>query len=215
MDGIQDLEKENLQIRLSIVNTAKPMEIRQGTLAHDGIGMNFDPLSKIQAFTKLMDTGLGNSVDLAFFKFCFVDFGPNTDVDKVFADYKKTLAGVQERYSKTRLIHMTVPLMEKQTGPKSWIKKLIGKPLSGYEDNIRINRFNDLLRAEYGKQGALFDLAGLESTHRDGGRSTFVKDGKTYYSLASEYTNDGGHLNEKGRKVVAEQLLILLATLSR
>ena len=43
---------------------------------------------------------------------------------------------------------------------------------------------------------------------------TFTKDGENYYSLVPDYTDDGGHLNEKGRKIVAEQLLILLANLS-
>ena len=40
--------------------------------------------------------------------------------------------------------------------------------------------------------------------------SFFTVTGKTYYSLISEYTRDGGHLNERGRKIVAEQLLIFL-----
>jgi lysophospholipase L1-like esterase len=29
--------------------------------------------------------------------------------------------------------------------------------------------------------------------------------------MVPEYTDDGGHLNEKGRKRVAEQMLIILA----
>ena len=37
---------------------------------------------------------------------------------------------------------------------------------------------------------------------------------KIYYSMAPEYTTDGGHLNETGRKRVAEQLLIFLANLN-
>ena len=41
-----------------------------------------------------------------------------------------------------------------------------------------------------------------------------AKHGKTFYAMAPEYTYDGGHLNELGRKKVAEQLLILLANLN-
>ena len=44
---------------------------------------------------------------------------------------------------------------------------------------------------------------------------TFEKDGRTYYALAPLYTNDGGHLNETGRKVVAEKLLYFLASLKK
>ncbi len=59
-----------------------------------------------------------------------------------------------------------------------------------------------------------FDIAKIESTFPDGTRSTFTKDGKTYYSMVPEYTHDGGHLNEMGRKKVAKQFLLLLANLN-
>ena len=59
----------------------------------------------------------------------------------------------------------------------------------------------------------LFDLAMVESTYEDGSRYTFSANGHTYYALVPEYTKDGGHLNELGQKVAAEQLLIFLAGL--
>jgi len=59
----------------------------------------------------------------------------------------------------------------------------------------------------------IFDLAKIESTFPDGRRASFTKDGKTYYSMVPDYTYDGGHLNELGRKIAAEQLLFLLANL--
>jgi hypothetical protein len=54
----------------------------------------------------------------------------------------------------------------------------------------------------------------VESTYPDGRRETCAHKGKTCYSLVPEYTYDGGHLNETGRKKAAEQLLILLAKLN-
>ena len=60
----------------------------------------------------------------------------------------------------------------------------------------------------------VYDLAKMESTFADGKRSSFTKDGKTYHSLVPDYTRDGGHLNETGREIAAEQLLILMAGLS-
>ena len=60
----------------------------------------------------------------------------------------------------------------------------------------------------------VYDLARMESTFADGKRSSFTKDGKTYHSLVPDYTRDGGHLNETGREIAAEQLLILMAGLS-
>ena len=72
-----------------------------------------------------------------------------------------------------------------------------------------------MLRKEYEGKVPLFDIAKIESTFPDGTRCSFTKDGKTYYSMVSEYTSDGGgHLNATGRKKFAEQLLILLAQLN-
>ncbi|MBW2608023.1 MAG: hypothetical protein JRD05_10355 [Deltaproteobacteria bacterium] len=71
-----------------------------------------------------------------------------------------------------------------------------------------------MLRKEYDGKEPVFDIAKIESTFPNGTRCSFTKDGKTYYSMVPEYTYDSGHLNETGRKKVAEQLLILLAQLN-
>ncbi len=102
-----------------------------------------------------------------------------------------------------------------KTSIKTWIKKIIGKKdIWEYDDNIKRNQYNQLLKEYYEGKEPVFDLAKIESTYPDGKRCTFEKDGKTYYSLVSEYTSDGGHLNEKGRKIVAEKLLVFLANLA-
>jgi len=53
-----------------------------------------------------------------------------------------------------------------------------------------------------------------ESTLPDGKRSKFTKDGKEYFDLAPEYTFDDGHLNERGRRWVAQHLLTFLSELN-
>jgi len=49
--------------------------------------------------------------------------------------------------------------------------------------------------------------------HSDSSRSYFTRDGEKIYALTSEFTTDGGHLNEAGRQAAAELLLQLLAKL--
>jgi hypothetical protein len=66
---------------------------------------------------------------------------------------------------------------------------------------------------EYAGKQAIFDLAKIESTLPDGNRADFIWDTRTYFRMAPEFTYDEGHLNEKGRKIAAEQLLVLLANL--
>lgn len=215
IEGIKDLMKENPQIKLNIVETSEPEALNNPLFAHSRVGSNMDPKSKTDAFASLMDKGTGDKADIAFFKFCYVDITGQTDVQEVFSRYKETLARLRAKYPKTSFVHVTVPLGTSIATWKTRIKTLIGKKdIWEYDGNIRKNEFNDLLRKEYSGKEPIFDLAYAESTFPDGRRSTFIKAGKTYYSMVPEYTYDDGHLNETGRKRAAEQLLVLLANLN-
>ncbi len=214
IDGISDLMKENPQIKLNIKETNNPSDFDGPVFGHSGVGRNTDPKSKVDAFTNYMAQGIGAKADISFFKFCYVDIARDTDVNKVFSNYKKSIARVKTQNQKYLILHITIPLTMKPTGIKTFIKRLIGKPIWGDDKNVKRNEFNELLENEYKGKAPIFDLAKIESTFPDGRRCTFTKDGKTYYSLVPEYTYDGGHLNEKGRKIIAEQLLIFLANLS-
>ncbi len=195
-----------------IVETDDPSEFNRPLFAHARVGKNKDPFSKIDAFADFMEKGIGNKADIAFFKFCYVDIGAETDVEKVFSDYKNSLSSLMKTYPKTTFVHVTVPLKSLQSGIKAFVKKIIGRPMWGYDDNIKRNQFNELLRKEYDGKAPIFDLARTESTLPDGKRSSFSKDGKNYYFMVPDYTHDGGHLNELGRKRAAEQLLVVLTT---
>lgn len=213
LSGVGDVLRDDPRIRLNLTEIKGEAALGTPQFAHSAIGSNGDPKSKIEAFTALMDKGVGNSANIAFFKFCYIDFNPSTDVETLFQLYKQTMGELRKRHPNTTFIHVTVPLMVMQTGPKAWIKSLLGRPISGYEDNIKRCQFNELMRKEYGGKAPVFDLAAIESTYSDGRRSSFEKDGKTYYHLIQDYTYDDGHLNEKGRRIAADHLLVLLAGL--
>lgn len=214
LDGIKDVMRENPQIKLNIVETTDPAALDFPVLAHSRVGKNMDPKSKCDAFADSLGKGLGNKADIAFFKFCYVDAMAETNVDKVFDDYKATMAQLKTKYPQVKFVHMTVPVTTLQTGWKAVVKKILGRSVGGIEENIKREFLNERIRSEYGAKDPVFDLAKIESTLPDGSRASFTKDGRTYYSLAPQYTDDGGHLNEIGRKWVAEQLLILLANVA-
>ena len=215
IDGIKDLMKKNPQIRLNIVETNNPADFKVKLFVHSMVGKNHDPESKISDFEKLMEKGVGSAADIAFFKFCFVDIGAETNVINLFTKYKNSLGQLKRKYPETTFIHVTVPLRTSKTSFKTLIKKILGKKdIWEYDRNINKNEFNQLLRKEYEGKETVFDLAMIESTYSDGRMSTFKKEGQIYYSLVPDYSNDGGHLNDAGSKKVAEQLLILLANLS-
>ncbi len=217
VDGIKDIMNENNNIKLDIIETDTP-EYNRPAFVHSRVGKNKDPNSKCDAFRDIVVKIIGEKADIAFMKFCYVDILEESDVQAIFNYYKKTMAELQTRYPELKIVHVTSPLRALPDGfvprIKTQIKKLINQPIQTEEHNIKRNEFNRLLLQEYDGKQPIFDLAKAESTHPDGRREIFTKNGVSYYSLVSDYTHDRGHLNEKGRKMAAEQLLIYLAQMS-
>jgi len=211
VDGLEQIEKQVPRIKLNIVEIKRASDLNGAEFAHSSIGENEDPYSKMQAFADYVENGIGAKADIAFFKFCYVDINAYSDVDKIFMEYKKTMEQLKKKYPRIIFIHSTTPLTESRTSVRSLIKAALGKE----DHNIKRNRYNEMLRKEYRGKEPLFDLAQAESTRPDGTRSTFTSNGTTYYSLTTEYTDDGGHLNELGQQAVAQELLLLLAELAR
>ena len=207
LEGLELIKQGDEKLKLQVIRISKPEELSHPMLAHGVVGENSDSHSKIAAFAGFMDKGMGNRADIALFKLCYVDIHRGIDADKVFAEYRAALADLKKKYPRVRFVHATVPLTV--TEP-AW--KRMGKSLLGKEDNnIRRQRYNELLRKEYGGKEPVFDIAAAESTFPDGSRSTFEQGGMTYYSLVPSYSYDGGHLNEQGERAVARELVKVLA----
>jgi len=213
VNGIEDLARLDPRVRLRVVETKDLGSFDGPVFAHSKNGENKKPLVKIESFEQAMDTGLGDRVDLAFFKFCYVDFAADTDVNAVFADYKAAMARLRERFPRTRWVHLTVPLTVVESGPKALAKRVLRRRLAGVAENEVRSRFNDLLRAEYAGREPLFDLATVESTFADGTTASFDAGGARLPRLIASYSYDGRHLNEQGRRWVAAHLLRYLAEL--
>ena len=221
LDGVKRVMEQNPLVNLKIVKLANPGDMgpsAKGVLFHAEVGKNFNPRSKIDAFAEWMDKGVGDNVDIAFLKFCFVDIGTQTNIEELFEYYRKTLAGLKEKFPSTTFVHFTVPLLAEQVGFAKWkhrlkgiVKKILGK--NEFYENVNKFVFNEMIRSEYRGKEPVFDLAAVESTFPDGSRSTFAVSGKQIESMVPAYTNDGGHLDPQGQDIVARKLLAFLATL--
>lgn len=198
INGFSQITNDNPFIRLSLVETYKIDDVHKGNLAHSKVGRNKKPLSKISEFAEHINGGLGDKVDIAFFKFCYIDINAETDVKALFETYRESMQTLRINYKSTQFVHVTVPLKVVQKGPRAFVKRLIGRPIGGYKDNIKRNQFNDMLREEYVQNEPIYDLANIESTYPDGNRMIFKDKGKQYFSLVPEYSYDGRHLNEQG-----------------
>lgn len=211
LDGIHAVMAEYPEIKLNIVETRDSDSIDSGGFFHSKVGKNGDPASKTNDFVEIMDAGLGEKIDIAFHKYCYIDVNGTTDVEKVFSHYKERINYLQLKYPATNFIHITMPLTTVQTGMKALIKKVLGKVVAGIDANVKRNEFNTLLVDTYKGNASVFDLAKIEATKPDGTETTFKKDGVEYLSMYEGYTDDGGHLNKQGQKVIAEKFLIFLA----
>ena len=181
------------------------------------MGHNVDTTSKINAFRDIMDNGVGNKADIAFFKFCYVDIMRDSEPKQIFNQYTGAMNELSRRYSQTTFLHVTVPVCSVSRSAKkvvkSLIKRLIGRP-GVFEDNVKRWEYNALLNDAYVKEQKLFDMALAETVSLNGFRVYMKKGGQKVFFMLPQYTTDGGHLNEEGRRIVAEQLLIVLAELA-
>ena len=207
--GLEDIARTTPALKLNIIESAS-LSANPG-ITHFRAGKNEFPLTKIDDFVRIIDGAGGATPDVALVKFCYIDANPATDVPGVFARYREALAGLRARHPRTAFLHVTMPLRTIQTGWKVGVKNLIGRPIGGYADNAKRHEYNELVRAEYLGREPVFDLAAIESTRADGSRMSFTLDGQPAFALAPEYTYDGGHLNEPGRRYVAEQFLLAMA----
>lgn len=208
LEGVRDLAGERLVLR---VGRTSDLFATPG-LVHTLIGKNEAPRSKLADFEATLDA-LDGRAEIAFFKFCYIDFDANTDADQLFAEYLATFERLRAKYPQVTFVHVTVPLTVVPRGAKAWLKKTLTRTAPwGARENEARHRFNLFLRTRLAGQ-PVFDLAALESTRPDGSAVTYELDGHQLPALAAEYSDDGQHLNLLGRRRVAEALLAFLARL--
>ena len=212
LDGVREWSAE-LGVPLRIVEiSGSPPDDLPG-LFHSYIGTNGDPASKCEAFVTLLGQPLQRPYDLAMMKFCYVDMERRDrhDAEQLLDQYVAMLARLRAAHPDLRMLEVTMPLRADPPGVRAWIKRLIGRPTEEDDDNAARNAYNEALRRRFAGD-SLFDLATAESTRADGSRSAFMRNGAVVYTLAQNYTTDGGHLNREGRRHIAAVFLHAIAT---
>ena len=210
IQGLRDLMVRDPRLKLKIVTSADPESVPGPAVVESSIGQNGNPRSKDEAFAAILDKGLGRQGGIAMYKYCYVDIDASTNVQQMFENYREEIEALRVKYPLLKIVHITVPLTTVEPATRAWVKTLLGRATERDADAKR-NEFNRRLRQTYAGRDPIFDLAEGESTSPDGSRSYFIRDNERVFTLASEYTTDGGHLNEAGRLAMAERLLFLLA----
>lgn len=198
IEGIEEIQDAYPQLRLNFKETTfTEPELDTPVFLHASLGQNTAPHTKIADFVKAIDF-YGDKIEIAFLKFCYVDINMETNIQKLFDDYVKSLNNIKIKYPKMKLIHYTVPLTTKPKGIRASVRVMLNQDV-----NIQRNKFNKLIRKYY-PEDEIFDLAKLESTYPNGKNYVYRIN---IPGLIAEYTYDGGHLNEQGRLYIATKLL--------
>lgn len=205
--GVQSLaDQAGVSLRVLEIDGSPP-DSAPG-LFHSAIGKNGDPNSKCESFELLLNRPVEPPYDLVMMKFCYVDLNEDTPLtaEQLLDSYQAMVNRIRNLRSNVKIVHLTLPL---RSDPKEWktpIKRALGR--GTYEDrgNVLRNAFNEGLRNRY-RDEPIFDLAAVESTRADGRHSSFKQDGRTIYTLAPEYTDDGGHLNVQAQRLVAGEFV--------
>jgi len=212
MKGVENVIHSDARLAdIRVTELAENDTISAPGFYHGKNGKNSFPDTKCDAFkNRLMKNDFGKNLDIAFFKFCYVDFKGNSDVQKIFNHYVATVEDVKSALPHLKIIHVTVPLKSHGWGIKEKVKGIFQTDAS----NIKRNEFNTMLLEKYSGHEPVFDLAGIESTREDGSRSSFKHNGNVYYSLNNRFTYDGGHLNSEGSILAGKALLQLLSEIT-
>jgi hypothetical protein len=214
LDGAQAVLRNHPDIFLAVRRTSEPADMHLPALYHsEELGHNAEPFLKIDAFRSLVIRIQSAAPDMALLKFCYFDIQSDTDTEALFKAYHQAISELKTQMPNTLFLHCTVPLESPQLLMKRRCKEIVkawlGRP-TRTDNNYKRMRFNEMLRNTWPAE-QIFDISQIESTTHVGFLFCKNKHGQKIPFLCSNYTTDGGHLNDAGSKRVGEQFLIFLA----
>lgn len=210
IEGLQALARDN-GVALQVRDVARDPNVPNQTFGHVFVGENGKPLAKLDEYKDRLTKQQSSPPELAMVKLCYLDFTAGTDPKVVFARYQADLAVLRATLPTTRFVHVTTPLTTIESGPKAWLKRLIGRSPWGVVENQKREQYNQLMRSAYAGREPLFDLAKLEATAEDGSRTLTISGDTQTAALTPAYTSDGSHLNPHGERIAARGLAGVLA----
>lgn len=218
IDGVKAIVTKYDCINLNIVETTDPAAFDRPIFAHAKIGKCTNPDSKIGDFKNALDNGIGKRADIASLKFCYMDVIWQSDGQIVFDNYQEMIKELKNRDPRLKFLHVTVPICSRPRKNKKILREstklLAGRP-SIFDDNLRRQQYNTLLRSAYSQTESVFNLALAESIDPDGfSWYTTTRGVERVLAKAPQYSVGIAHFTKEGRRKVAEQLLIALARMA-
>ncbi len=210
MAGVDSVLKEHPEIKLRVVETSDPAQMRAPGIYHARVGQNGAPLSKIAGFEELAGAGVADS-GVALLKFCYIDITGDTDPLALFATYQQAMDSLRAAHPGLTILHVTLPL-QTDWGEFFHYWRVFRNQLTTHRELNAIRQaYNQRMREVYGGREPLFDVAHWQSVGPDGKVATVRYNGQRVPILSRAWTEDGAHLNAEGSRRIAEALLVTLA----
>ena len=151
--------------------------------------------NKILGFDNhIRNLGYGTRVTVAFMKYCYIDFQPNTNVSQRWDEYRNTMEALETDYPNITFVWLTTALHNTGDG------------------GDKREQFNNMLRQYCLDNGkVLYDVAAIES-HDLEGNLCFDDFGNEV--IYAGYATDGGHPTGVGQIRLASALWWLLARIA-
>lgn len=140
-------------------------------------------------YTRITTGNFGSLLDVASFKFCYIDDGYSGTAQEAFNRVKSVMDNLESTFQNTKFFWWTMPIQTTGSSAK--------------------DSYNSLVR-NYCKNNNkyLLDIADIEC-HSSTGIKLVDSNGREI--LDSSYTDDGGHLNSTGALRVANAYWVMLA----
>jgi hypothetical protein len=209
--GVQHFVDTMDGVGVRVMRGVPPSDDRMAAIIALDHAAGTDARNQAAAFADAVTATLGSSGGIALFGYTASDVTETTDVDALFAAFRAATRDIEWLSPRVQFVPMTIPLT---CSGEPTITRLVTRSLGrdvDFERNRRRNRFNRLLIDDFAGSNPVFDLARLQSTRPDGTRAFEFDGHELVYSLASEYTNADGGLNDAAQRMLAEQLLVFLA----
>jgi hypothetical protein len=210
LSGLRQLAEQEGSPDIRILEFESGIRLPESFLAHSRVGANGDAPSKLEDFARVLRNQALAGIDLALMKFCYADFEPSTDVIGLHELYRAQLSELEDLFPAVRFLHATVPLKVYSRSPKNRVKRLLRSPVWEDDSNARRHEFNELLRGGL-QEDRIVDIARVESTRTDGSQVTFSNRGRRYPAMRPDLSPDGGHLNERGERLLGAEMISKLA----
>lgn len=198
LDGMADLQAlDAVRYTMAVAVDGPAWFTANSGILHQSLGTNGEPYTKIDGFDAFVRGGYGVA-DAAMMKFCPGDTLPFGVVPaaQIWDAYRDMMTALQADYPNAAIVWWTMPVAT----------------AADNRGNEEKTIFNTAVRSHCAANHCiLFDIAAIES-HDPDGNPVFSSTGDE--AMWVGYASDGAHLNEVGRRRVAQAFWWLFARLA-